>query len=204
MGASMRTLEALQEAYAACQRCALGQSRARVVFGHGAVPAPLLLLAERIGGTDEQVGRPFAGPAGELLRRILAAPQVEIPFHDVYITNLVVCRAPADRSPHVAEIRACRERLLQEIAVVSPRLLVVLGRLPLQYFLGVKGGVERQRGWYTWAHAAGSVPAYVTLNPASALYGEPHDIRRKKLLIYEDWQAIAEAYRTLPAEPQEG
>jgi DNA polymerase len=193
------TLAALQDAYAACQRCALGQSRARVVFGHGAVPAPLLLLAERVGGTDELVGQPFAGPAGELLRRILAAPQVEIPFHDVYITNLVLCRAPGDRSPHVAEIRACRERLLQEIALVSPRLLVVLGRLPLQYVLGVKGRVERQRGWYTWDHASGAVPAYVTLNPASALYGAPHDIRRKKLLIYKDWQAIAEAYRTFHA-----
>lgn len=200
----MKALEALQAAYRACQRCALGQSRVRVVFGSGAVPARLVLLAERIGGTDEEVGRPFAGPAGELLRRILAAPQVEIPFQDVYITNLVLCRAPADRSPRVAEIRACQDRLQQEISLVDPRFLVVLGRLPLQYFLGVKGGVERQRGWHTWNHATGSLPAYVTLNPASALYGEPHDIRRKKLLIYEDWQAIAEAYRAYPGERWEG
>lgn len=188
-------LEALRTAYAACRRCALAQSRTQVVFGHGMPGAPLLLLAERIGATDEEVRRPFAGPAGVLLERILAAPNVEIPHHEVYITNLVLCRAPADRSPRVGEIRACQERLHQEITLVEPRFLVILGRLPLQYFLGEKGNLERQRGWRTWDHAGRTLPAYVTFNPASALYGEPRKIRRKKLLIYEDWQTIAQAYR---------
>ncbi len=194
-------LEALRGVYSDCQRCALAQSRTRVVFGHGAPRALLLLLAERIGETDERVGRPFAGPAGELLQRILAAPRVEIPRDQVYITNLVVCRAPADRSPRVAEIRACQDRLQQEILLVQPQLLVMLGRLPMQYFLGIKGSLERQRGWSVWRHATATVPAYVTFNPASALYGDPYAIRRKKLLIYEDWQAIANAYRALPAIP---
>jgi DNA polymerase len=156
----------------------------------------LLLLAERVGGADEEVGRPFAGPAGTLLERILAAPNVEIPRHEVYLTNLVLCRAPADRSPRVGEIRACRERLHQEIALVRPRFLVVLGRLPLQYFLGRKGPLERQRGWQTWRYAGQTWPTYVTFNPASALYGDPRSIRRKKLLIYEDWQSIARAYHS--------
>ena len=191
------TLEDLRAAYSGCQRCALAQSRTRVVFGSGASQAPLLLLAERIGSTDEEVGRPFAGPSGELLERILAAPQVEIPRYDIYVTNLVLCRAPADRSPRVAEIRACQQRLAQEISLVGPRLLVILGRLPLQYFLGGKGSLERQRGWWTEQPKARALPAYVTFNPASVLYGTPHDIRRKKLLMYEDWQAIAAAYRAV-------
>ena len=190
-------LAALRAAYSDCQRCTLAQSRARVVFGSGAPGAPLLLLAERIGSRDEQVGRPFAGPAGELLERLLAAPRVEIRRSDVYITNLVLCRTPAERAPRVGEIRACQERLQQEITLVAPRLLVILGRLPLQYFLGGQNGLERQRGWWTWHHESGVLPAYVTFNPASVLHGEARDIRRKKLLIYEDWQAIAAAYRAL-------
>ncbi len=194
-------LEALRMTYAACQRCALADSRAQVVFGRGLPGAPLLLVAERIGESDEKVGRPFAGPAGVLLERIMAAPNVEIPRQDVYMTNLVLCRTPADRSPRVGEIRACQERLHQEILLVEPHLLIILGRLPLQYFLGLKGNLERHRGWHTWQHAAWHRPAYVTFNPASALYGEPRDIRRKKLLIYEDWQAIAQAYRKFHRAP---
>jgi DNA polymerase len=189
------SLAALRAAYRDCQRCALAQSRAQVVFDRGTPGAPLLVLTERIGSTDEQVGRPFAGPAGELLERLLAAPRVEIRRSDVYITNLVLCRTPADRSPRVGEIQACQERLRQEIALVAPRLLVILGRLPLLYFLGGKQGVERQRGWWTRQHMTGGLPAYVTFNPASVLHGDARDIRRKKLLMYEDWQAIAEAYR---------
>ncbi len=188
-------LDALRLAYQDCRRCGLAASRARVVFGHGRPAAPLFLLAERIGEMDEEVGRPFAGPAGDLLARILAAPQVEIPPDDIYISNLVLCRATNNRSPRVAEIRACRERLEQEMELVGSQVLVVLGRLPWQQVLGGKGALERQRGWH---RTAGGQPAYVTFNPASALYGEAHAIRRKKLLIYEDWQAIAAAYRALP------
>lgn len=191
--------EALEAAYRDCQRCGLAQSRSRLVFGAGRQRAPLLGLAERIGGMDEQAGRPFAGPAGELLTRILAAPGVEIPPADVYLTNLVLCRAPGDRSPRVSEIQACQTRLRQEIQCVGSQLLVILGRLPMQHFLGQKGALERRRGWYTWRQNGVDLPAYVTFNPASALYGEPHEIRRKKLLIYADWQAIAQAYRALPS-----
>jgi DNA polymerase len=188
-------LDALRQTYQDCQRCALAASRCRVVFGHGRPGAPLFLLAERIGERDEQTGRPFSGPAGDLLTRLLAAPQVEIPADDVYLSNLVLCRALNNRSPRVAEMQACRERLAQEIQLVGPQLLVLLGRLPWQQMLGGKGALEGQRGWYRTPHG---LPAYVTLNPASALYGEAHAIRRKKMLIYEDWQAIAAAYRGLP------
>lgn len=188
------SLDALRQAYRNCQRCALSASRCRVVFGQGRPGAPLFLLAERIAEMDERTGRPFSGPAGDLLMRILAAPQVEIPPDDVYLSNLVLCRAGNNRSPRVAEMRACRERLAQEMQLVGPQLLVVLGRLPWQQVLGGKGSLERQRGWYRTPRG---LLAYVTFNPASALHGEAHAIRRKKLLIYEDWQAIATAYRGL-------
>jgi uracil-DNA glycosylase len=91
-------------------------------------------------------------------------------------------------------MRACRERLTQEVQLVRPQLLVLLGRLPWQQMLGGKGSLERQRGWY---RTPCGLPAYVTFNPASALHGEAQAIRRKKVLIYEEWRAIAAAYRGL-------
>lgn len=188
------SLDALRQAYQDCRRCALSTSRSRVVFGHGRPGAPLFLLGERIGEMDEYTGRPFSGPAGDLLTRILAAPQVEIPVDDIYLSNLVLCRGRDNRSPRVAEMRACRERLVQEMQLVGARLLVVLGRLPWQQVLGGKGALERQRGWY---RTPDGLSTYVTFNPASALHGDAYAIRRKKLLIYEDWQAIATAYRGL-------
>jgi uracil-DNA glycosylase family 4 len=185
-------LDMLRRTYQDCQGCDLASSRRRVVFGHGRPGAPLFLLAERIGEMDEETGRPFSGPAGDLLTRLLAAPQVEIPADDIYLSNLVLCRASNNRSPRVAEMRACRERLAQEMQLVAPQVLVLLGRLPWQQILGGKGALERQRGWH---RAPDGLPAYVTFNPASALHGDAYAIRRKKLLIYEDWQAIAAAYR---------
>ena len=191
-------LQALKTSYLTCQRCALATSRQRVLFGRGAPGASVLIVGERVGGIDEEVGEPFAGPAGDLLRRILAAPNVEIPYQEVYLTNLVLCRTPSERSPRAGEIRACQERLMQEVVLVGAPLIVLLGRLPLRYCLGCKGNLEERRGWHSWGPCGASRTAYVTFNPASILHGDVHDSRRKRWLIYEDWQAIAQAYRTLP------
>jgi DNA polymerase len=188
------TLDELKTEYANCQRCELWRSRNQVVFGYGNPKARLLLLAERIGNTDDMTGIPFSGPAGDLLHKILAAPKVEILQDDVYITNMVLCRTPKDRAPHVGEMKACRDRLMNEIGLVNPKLIVVMGRIPMQYFLGLKGNVEKQRGWYDVPQFG--IKAFLTLNPASALYGEPPAIRQKKMMMYEDWQAIAKAYHS--------
>ena len=194
----MRTLEQLHEEYKDCQRCDLSQSRKVVMFGDGDPNARVVLLAERVGGYDEERGHLFSGPAGELLDKILAAPGVEIPKEDVYITNLVLCRAPKDRSPKVGEIRACQERLFEQLEIISLKLLVAMGRLPMLYFLNLKGRLEENRGWHEFQLSnLVTVKTFLTFNPASALYGQPEDIKYKKRLMYDDWKQVGNAYREI-------
>lgn len=190
-------LERLETKYRDCQRCGLCQSRTQIVFGVGAPSATVLLLAERPGRQDDLTGLPFSGPSGDLLQRILAAPKVEIPKDDVYITNMVLCRAPQDRSPYASEIKACNDRLHQQIRIIDPKLIVAMGLLPMRYFLGLKGKLEEQRGWYETLVRGRRVPVFLTFNPASALYGQAWEIKRKKQMMYEDWKQIGEKYRGL-------
>jgi DNA polymerase len=199
----MEELTKLEEGYRACQRCDLWRSRTQIVFGIGNPGATVLLLAERPGRQDDLTGLPFSGPSGDLLDRILKAPKVEIPKDDVYITNMVLCRAPDDRSPRASEIQACRERLHQQISFINPRLIVAMGRLPMIYFLGLKGKLEELRGWYETLVRGQRVPVFLTFNPASALYGQAWEIKQKKHRMYEDWKQIGERYRDLRApEPK--
>lgn len=195
----MESLESLYAEYKDCRRCDLAESRLAVVFGAGNPQANLFLLAERPGGLDEITGAPFSGPAGDMLYRILAAPKVEIPRQDIYITNIVLCRPPQDRSPRAGEIKACSDRLWKHIELVDPRIIVAMGRLPMIYFLGVKGKLEELRGWYETLVRGRRLPVFLTLNPASALYGEPEEIKRKKAMMYRDWQEIARAFRAIKA-----
>lgn len=193
----MDGLRKLHDAYRDCRRCELWRSRHQIVFGIGHPQARMLLLAERPGRQDDLTGVPFSGPSGQLLNRILMAPRVEIPPADVYITNMVLCRAPEDRSPRAAEIVACRERLHQQIALINPRLVVAMGRLPMIYFLGINGKLEEVRGWYETLIRGQRVPVFLTFNPASALYGQAWQIKQKKRLMYDDWQQIGARYRAL-------
>jgi uracil-DNA glycosylase len=183
--------------YENCRRCLLWQSRSRIVFGAGNAEAGVLLIAERVGRQDDLMGRPFSGPSGDLLDRILAAPQVEIPKSDVYLTNMVLCRTPHDRSPHAAEVRACSDRLYQEIDIVNPFLVVAMGRIPMQYFLGRRGRLEEDRGWHETVVRGQRVAVFLTFNPASALYGHAEEIKRKKRLMYQDWKQIGSQYRQI-------
>jgi DNA polymerase len=159
-----------------------------------------LLLAERPGRQDDVTGLPFSGPSGDLLDRILAAPKVEIPKRDLYITNMVLCRAPLDRSPRASEIKACSDRLHQQIALIDPQLIVAMGLLPMRYFLGLKGKLEEQRGWYETLVRGRRAPVFLTFNPASALYGQAWEIKRKKQMMYEDWKQIGARYQQLKIE----
>lgn len=190
-------LSRLEADYRHCQRCELWRSRTQIVFGLGAPWAPVLLLAERPGRHDDLTGRPFSGPSGDLLDRILAAPGVGIPKSDVYIMNMVLCRPPRDRSPRATEIKACQERLHRHMAIIQPQLIVALGRLPMIYFLGLRGKLEQRRGWYETLVRGQRVPVFLTFNPASALYGQAWEIKHKKRLMYEDWKQIGARYRAM-------
>ncbi len=127
-----------------CVNCALGHSRTRFVFGVGNPAAALMLVGEAPGREEDLQGVPFVGAAGALLTKILAA--IDLSRDDVYIANVLKCRPPGNRDPLPEEIAACRPHLMEQIRIVSPRVLCALGRFAAQLLTGQEAPLSRLRG----------------------------------------------------------
>lgn len=133
---SPATLAELHDVMVRCTRCDLAISRTQVVPGAGAADARLMIVGEAPGASEDRRGIPFVGASGKLLDEMLVVAKV--PRSEVFIGNVVRCRPPENRNPRVGEIRACAGWLAEQIRLIEPRLVVVLGRFALQHF--VPGG----------------------------------------------------------------
>jgi DNA polymerase len=148
-----------------CTRCPLAARRARTVPGEGNVLSDVLLVGEGPGAREDATGRPFVGPAGQLLDELLAS--IGWQRGDVFITNVVKCRPPGNRDPEPGEIAACGAYLARQEAALDPAVVVTLGRHSLQRYLpgsrigAVHGGLRRS---YSGLHV---FPMY---HPAAALH----------------------------------
>jgi DNA polymerase len=136
-----RGLKLLAELAADCTRCTLfAPARRHVVFGEGPPTARLVLLGEAPGEDEDASGRPFVGPTGRALDRLLA--EVGLPRSSVYVTNTVMCRPPdpvppaANRKPRAGEVEACAPYLELQLAVVRPTVLVAFGEVATCRVLG--------------------------------------------------------------------
>jgi uracil-DNA glycosylase family 4 len=177
----MDTLAELAREVSACQKCPLGRSRTRAVPGEGAPNAKILFIGEAPGFYEDQQGRPFVGPAGQLLEEMLAA--IGLTRRDVYITNVLKCRPPGNRDPEPEEIAACSEYLDRQIALIRPRLICTLGRYSMAKFFPPKS--MRELHGRTVRH--GEATCYALYHPAAAL----RDPRVKELFV-EDFRRIPE------------
>jgi DNA polymerase len=137
-------LAELREEARACVRCALSATRTQVVFGEGNPAATLMFVGEGPGADEDATGRPFVGRAGELLTKMIGAMGFE--RQEVYIANIVKCRPPGNRVPDDGERSACLPFLHRQIALVSPRTVVLLGQTAAASLLGQTGGISRLRG----------------------------------------------------------
>jgi DNA polymerase len=148
-----------------CTRCPLAARRTRTVPGEGNVLSDVLLVGEGPGAREDATGRPFVGPAGQLLDELLAS--IGWQRGDVFITNVVKCRPPGNRDPEPGEIAACGAYLARQEAALDPAVVVTLGRHSLQRYLpgsrigAVHGGLRRS---YSGLHV---FPMY---HPAAALH----------------------------------
>ncbi len=138
------TLPALNEAVTRCRNCTLAKTRHRVVNGQGALKARLMFVWEAPGLDEDQEDRPFAGPSGQLLTRMIQA--IDLKREEVFITLAVKCQPPENRQPLKEETEACRPFLLEEIRLVDPVILVALGDVALRTITGSKEGVSALRG----------------------------------------------------------
>jgi len=138
-------LEALKEQIASCTACGLCKSRTTTVPGEGSPNARVVLVGEAPGKEEDQAGRPFVGPSGKLLSKMLAA--IRLAREDLFITNVVKCRPPGNREPSSDEAVACRVFLNAQLEILKPEIIVCLGRQATYSFLNVTDpiGVLRQK-----------------------------------------------------------
>jgi uracil-DNA glycosylase family 4 len=148
-----------------CTRCALSARRTRAVPGEGNVLSDVLLVGEGPGAREDATGRPFVGPAGQLLDELLHS--IGWKRDDVFITNVVKCRPPGNRDPEPDEAAACARYLDRQERALDPAVVVTLGRHSLQRYLpGARIGAVhgRLRRSFSGQHV---FPMY---HPAAALH----------------------------------
>jgi DNA polymerase len=167
-----------------CTRCELARQRTQVVHGVGTQRAETMLIGEGPGVTEDRVGVPFIGRAGRLLDELLGRAQLR--REDVFITNVVACRPPHNRAPTSTEVLAHAPWLEEQLRLVSPRLIVTLGRTALHYFLPGAKITEIHGDVRVLDGLPGGLRLLPTFHPAAALRG-----RIVRSLIEEDFRALA-------------
>lgn len=152
---------------ACCTRCELAKGRTQVVHGVGSRKASLMFVGEAPGQKEDEVGRPFVGNAGRLLDKLLE--QNDINRSDVFITNIVACRPPKNRTPRITEVRAHAAWIEEQLRLVRPKLVVTLGRAALSYFVP-KAKVTEIRGVpQRITHGEGQLVVLPTFHPSAVL-----------------------------------
>ncbi len=162
--AQATALAAIDELIAACTKCKLCEKRTRTVPGEGPADARLMVVGEGPGRVEDETGRPFVGPAGELLTKILAA--IDLPRAQVYICNIVKCRPPENRQPQYDEIAACLPYLYRQIELVKPAVILAMGNTAAQSLLSTKQSLGALRNRL---HRFRGTPVIVTYHPAALL-----------------------------------
>jgi uracil-DNA glycosylase len=177
----------------ACRKCAIGYERRNNVYGEGDPCARLMVVGEGPGETEDQLGRPFVGKAGQLLDRMLAA--IGFARDEVYICNTVKCRAtipgpngPRNRAPDAEEMENCRPFLDEQIEIISPEVILALGSPAAKSFLGRDFQITRMRG--RWYAGPNDIAIMVTFHPAYILRQTGGEIEGVKRLVWADLKAV--------------
>ncbi|CAG2133833.1 uracil-DNA glycosylase [Cupriavidus numazuensis] len=156
---------ALDAAVAACEACGLCSTRTNTVFGVGDREAEWMLVGEAPGENEDLQGEPFVGQAGKLLDNMLASLGLRR-GRNVFIANVLKCRPPGNRNPEPAEVDQCEPFLKRQIALVRPKVIVVLGRFAAQSLLRTTTPIGKLRGT---VHSYEGIPVVVTYHPAYLL-----------------------------------
>lgn len=180
--AKIEALAALAAEVYACGLCRLGQTRIYGVPGEGNADADLLFIGEGPGADEDRSGRPFVGPAGDLLTKIVKA--MGFSRESIFICNIVKCRPPGNRVPGADEVAACAPYLRRQIEIIGPKVICTLGAPATRALLGVTNGITALRGKKM---LFGAIPVIPTFHPAYLLRA-PED----KPLVWQDAQAIVQ------------
>ena len=175
---------ALEAEVANCTRCALCTTRTQTVFGSGNKQADWLLVGEAPGQHEDEQGLPFVGNAGLLLTEMLRA--IGLIREDVFITNILKCRPPNNRDPHIDEVERCNDYLKRQQQLIQPKIILAVGRIAAQTLLKTAEPLGKLRGK---THAFNNTPVVVVYHPAYLLRSLPE--KRKA------WQDLKYAIQTV-------
>jgi uracil-DNA glycosylase family 4 len=160
----MSALSELNQEIANCQQCEIAKYRNKVVPGEGAEDAKIMFIGEAPGWHEDQLGRPFVGPAGKFLDELLAS--IGLTREQVYIANVIKCRPSSNRDPLPTEIQNCRPWLERQIEIIHPKMIVTLGRYSMAMFFPNKS-ISKIHGT---AQKRGDTIYYAMYHPAAALH----------------------------------
>ena len=188
-----RRLDEASIAAGACRKCAIGYERRNNVYGEGDPCARLMVVGEGPGETEDELGRPFVGRAGQLLDRMLGA--IGLAREEVYICNTVKCRptlpgpnGPRNRAPDQQEMENCRPFLDEQIEIIAPAIVLALGAPAAKSFLGRDFQITKMRG--QWYIGPNETPLMVTFHPAYILRQTGGEIEAVKRLVWADLKAV--------------
>ena len=172
--------EELEKSIIGCKKCKLCNNRNNIVFGCGNKNADIMLIGEGPGADEDIQGIPFVGKAGKLMNSAFEA--LEINRDDVYIANVVKCRPPNNRNPEKDEETACLDYLRNQVILVKPKIIILLGNVALKAILGNEYSITSARGKWVEKKEILYMP---TFHPAALLRDE-----KKKIDFYNDLRDV--------------
>src|SRR5574344_2095859 len=172
--------EELEEVVKQCRKCRLCETRKNVVFGVGNREADIMFIGEGPGADEDAQGEPFVGKAGKLMN--MAFDMLGIKREEVYIANIVKCRPPNNRNPQDDEAENCLNYLRNQVILVKPKIIVLLGSVALKNILGKEYGITASRG--KWVERKG-ILYMPTWHPAALLRDE-----NKKIDFIKDLKQV--------------
>ena len=183
------TWENLENAVRTCRGCDLCAGRRNAVPGEGNRRAAVLFVGEGPGRQEDEQGRPFVGPAGQLLDRMLSS--IGLRREQVFIANIVKCRPPGNREPTQEEAAACLPYLRAQFVLLRPRIIVCLGRTAAMHIVRPDIRITRERGRWVEKKGVYILPTY---HPSALLRDETG---QKKREAWQDLKSLREKMREL-------
>lgn len=181
------TLNEIEEVVKNCTKCNLCKKRTNTVFGSGNENADIMFIGEGPGGDEDIQGKPFVGKAGKLMDQAFIG--LGIDREKVYIANIVKCRPPNNRNPEKQEADACLDYLRNQVILIKPKIVVLLGSVALKNILGENYGITASRG--KWINKKG-IMYMPTFHPAALLRDDS-----KKIDFWNDLELVKKEAKEL-------
>lgn len=176
------SLDEVEEIVKKCRKCQLCENRTNTVFADGNKNADIMFIGEGPGADEDTQGIPFVGKAGKLMNEALKG--IGFKREDIYIANIVKCRPPNNRTPLKEEAIACLDYLRNQVVLVNPKIIVLLGNTALNNILGEDYSITVARG--KWIEKKG-IKYMPTFHPAALLRDE-----NKKVDFWKDLECVKE------------